>query len=151
MSRVCDKLFDTRSFTNKIFKDGKIVNTMVFVGLAEDSKVSSEVYGILRKIVKKASRNEFPDNHFMRKSFRQGMVRSMLDRAIKMSREFTQEQQEKCRALVVRKDKVVSEFVNRKYNLVSTRSRGTRINSAAYNSGYRAGQNVNLNFRKSLR
>lgn len=103
---VCDELFNVAHYRSQKYSGMKI--TMKFYGIAADVELAIAVYSILYKMCMRAS-NQWKSWHD-RNSYLDGYTHCLHDRAKKMAEGLTKKQEEKCTAIVVVKNAVLTRM-----------------------------------------
>lgn len=128
---------------------GKVIK---FFGLPSDLELAVEVFRILREEINKMAKTAADENGYTPREnfhYRSGIAVTLMKRCKEQAAGLTDEQQEKCRGLVVVKDQLIKRHIAEKVGRIApgrTRQAGTE----AFAQGRQDGHQVSLNFRKSL-
>lgn len=150
MARVADNLFGTKHyFTWALSAKGQQVRRVKFVGTGQDAHVAAEAYTILVDMVwGMAYAHSYAGKEH--KSYCTGVATTLYERSKDSIKEATPAQEERGRGIMVIKNQVIDQHLN-KLGLRPMRRSNPSVNSAAYAHGKVDGRGVNMNFKKVLR
>lgn len=122
----------------------KVDDTLHFFGMPEDLELSVYFFNYLQMEIDVQSHDLYPKHSSKRNSFGRGMANIIYERMMELYHRVQQATPSDCRALIVVKDKAVTERFNQKYPHTHTKKSSARMDNDAYRKGVIAGQQVDL-------
>jgi hypothetical protein len=147
---VFETLCEVQGFTQPDIFNPNITHVF-YVGIPQDTILAAEMYSIFTQQIDRNSRH-FSSNHYIRRSYAEGYVNSLLGRVRKLKTQRDMENEAGTAIIFVGKKKqAIDTYIKDEFKVKRKKFRpGKGVQNNAYNAGYSDGLDVDLGMDKRL-